>query len=142
MPSPLYTTDILKLAVSTASIGRLLTPDGSAERRSQLCGSRIIVDVMLNDTGQISALGMEVRACAFGQASSALLAQHAVGKSLAEIEAARDELSAYLAGNRETPGQWPGLGIFDIARIHSARHPSIRLPFEAAADAVRMASSP
>jgi NifU-like protein involved in Fe-S cluster formation len=142
MPSPLYTTDMLKLAVSTATIERLPTPQGSAERRSQLCGSRVVVDVILNGTGQISALGMEVRACAFGQASSALLAQHAIGKSLVEIEAARDELSAYLAGCRDTPGQWPGLGIFDVARDHSARHPSIRLAFEAAADAVRRASSP
>ncbi|MFM2098824.1 MAG: hypothetical protein RLZZ366_363 [Pseudomonadota bacterium] len=139
MSPPLYTTDILQLAVSTARIERLAMPQGSVERRSKLCGSRVTVDVMLNDNGRISAFGMEVRACAFGQASSALVAQHAVGKSLEEIEAARDALSAYLAGTADTPGPWPGLIIFEAARQHSARHPSIRLALEATADAMREA---
>lgn len=139
MSPPLYTTDILKLAVSTARFERLAQPQGSAERRSKLCGSSVVADVRVNPDGQITAFGMEVRACAFGQAASALVAQHAVGTSLEEIERARDALSAYLAGTAAAPGDWPGFTIFEAARQHSARHPSIRLALEATADAVRNA---
>jgi NifU-like protein involved in Fe-S cluster formation len=86
------------------------------------------------------SLGQEVRACALGQASAALMGQHAIGRSLSELEEARDALTQFLAGQREDPGEWPGLEIFAPARPHSARHPSIRLAFEAVAEAARAAS--
>jgi len=76
----LYTRDILRLAASIPHVGRLAAADGSAEKRAPLCGSSIIVDVILDDEGRIAALGQEVRACAFGQASAALMGAHAIGR--------------------------------------------------------------
>ncbi len=82
---------------------------------------------------------MLVRACALGQASSALLAQHIVGHSPQQLADVRDVLTAWLAGEGDAP-DWPGLTLFEPARPHSARHASIRLAFEAAAEAAEQAA--
>ena len=141
MTEALYNTQILKLAVGIAHHARLAQPQATSERRSPICGSRIIVDVVLDRDGRVAELGQEVRACALGQASASLMAAHAMGRSAAELEQARDALSAWLAGTRDDPGSWPGLDIFDPARAHSARHASIRLAFEAVAEAAARAAS-
>lgn len=136
MSAPLYNADILRLATSIPHQERLTAPQGTAERRSPICGSRIIVDVELDHLGRVTALGQDVRACALGQASASLMGSSAIGMTLDEVLAARDNLAAFLAGEREDPGNWPGLEIFGPARPHAARHPSIRLPFEAATAAI------
>ena len=141
MAAPLYNNAILRLATSIPHHARLSQRDASADKRSPICGSRVIVDVRLDAQGRVAALGQEVRACALGQASAALMGQHAVGRSVEELVAARDRLTEYLAGTRDDPGDWPGLDIFAPARAHSARHPSIRLAFEAVAEAAALAAS-
>src|SRR4051812_31437901 len=122
MTAALYNTQILKLATSIPHDARLPHAQGTSERRSPICGSRVTVDVVLDREGRIAELGQEVRACALGQASAALMGTHALGRSVAELAAARDALTAFLAGGREDPGSWPGLDLFGPARAHSARH--------------------
>lgn len=141
MSAALYNTQILKLATSIPHHVRLAQPQGTSERRSPICGSRVTVDVVLDGEGRIAELGQEVRACALGQASASLMGAHALGCRLAELEEARDALTAFLAGTRDDPGDWPGLDIFGPARAHSARHASIRLAFEAVAEATARARS-
>jgi NifU-like protein involved in Fe-S cluster formation len=135
MNAPLYNTQILRLAAEIPFHERLAEPAASVEKRSPVCGSRVTVDVDLDDEGRVSAVGMLVRACALGQASASLMGAHVVGRSAAEIAAARDQLAAWLAGTRETPPDWPGMEIFTPALEHRGRHASIRLAFEAAAEA-------
>ena len=94
---------------------------------------------MLDGEGRIAAIGQEVKACALGQASAALLGAHALGATAAEIASARDALAAYLRGECDNPGDWPDLSLLGVARPFAARHPSILLPFEAAADAAAQA---
>jgi NifU-like protein involved in Fe-S cluster formation len=137
---PLYTLDILRLAAATASLPRIDGPHGIAEKRSPVCGSRVTIEVDL-DAGGIARLGGAVSACAFGQASTALLAQSAVGRNGADLARATEALHDYLKGAREDPGDWPGLAIFDRARAHPGRHAAILLPFEAARDAVAKAGA-
>jgi NifU-like protein involved in Fe-S cluster formation len=105
-----------------------------------VCGSRVAVDVATDAQGRVVELGMEVRACALGQASSSLMGAHAIGRSAAELAEARDALADYLAGRRDDPGDWPGLVIFADARRFIARHASILLAFEAAAEAAARAT--
>lgn len=133
--SALYSRDILRLAAAIPHHARLKAPQASVEKRSAVCGSRVVVDVDLDSDGRVAVLGLEVRACALGQASAALLGAHAIGSSPAELVEARDALADYLAGKRDDPGDWPGLCVFAEARRFSARHPAILLPFEAAAEA-------
>lgn len=139
MTNALYNRDILRLAASIPHQGRLAQPQASVEKSSPICGSRVTVDVVLDGEGRVTELGQEVRACALGQASAALMGAHAVGRSEAELAEARDALAAYLGGKSEHPGDWPGLAIFADARRFSARHPSILLAFDAAAAAARAA---
>jgi NifU-like protein involved in Fe-S cluster formation len=140
MSAPLYTTEILRLATSIPHIGRLPDAHASAERRSPVCGSRVTVDVVLDDGGRVAAFAQDVKACALGQASASVMGRHLAGRAADEIEQARDALSAYLSGNRDDPGDWPGLAVFAAARDYPARHAAIRLAFEAAAEAARRAA--
>ncbi|WP_157217751.1 iron-sulfur cluster assembly scaffold protein [Flavisphingomonas formosensis] len=139
MSAPLYNSAILRLAASIPHAVRLPDAQASVERRSPICGSRVTVDVRLDEAGRIAGLGQEVRACALGQASASLMGAHAIGRSAGELAAARDALTDFLAGARDDPGDWPGLEIFGPARDYSARHASIRLAFEAVAEAAERA---
>jgi NifU-like protein involved in Fe-S cluster formation len=141
MPSALYNRDILRLAASIPHHQRLAAAQASVEKRSPTCGSRVAVDVVLDGEGRIAALGQEVKACALGQAAASLLGAHAIGRTGPEIGAARDALAAFLAGRRGDPGGWPGLDLLSPARPYPARHPSILLAFEAAAEAARVAGA-
>lgn len=132
--APLYNARILRLAASIPHHARLAEPMASVEKRSPVCGSRITVDLISDAEGRVAELGLEVRACALGQASAALMAEHALGKSAAELVVARDALANWLAGTAPQP-DWPGLDVFAPALPHTARHASIRLAFEAAAAA-------
>lgn len=140
MTAPLYNTEILRLAASIPYQERLPQPRASVEKRSPICGSRVTVDVDVDEAGRVTALGLLVRACALGQASSALMAEHAIGKTAVDLARARDALAAWLAGG-DGPPDWPRLELFAPALPHSARHPSIRLAFEAVAEAAAIASA-
>lgn len=139
MTTALYNRDILRLAASIPHLHRLEGPDASVEKRSPVCGSRVTVDVVLDGDGRISALGQDVKACALGQASAALMGANALGRDAAELAEARDALAHFLGGERDDPGAWPGLAIFREARPYTARHPSILLAFEAVAEAAKQA---
>ena len=138
MNAALYNAELLRLATSNPHEERLSDPMGTAERRSPICGSRIAIDMDLDPAGRVVAIGMQVSACAYGQASATLLARHAVGRSQEELVAARDAVTRWLAGEGELP-DWPGLDTLAAVVPHSARHGAVRLPFEAAADAMSAA---
>ncbi|TPG54563.1 iron-sulfur cluster assembly scaffold protein [Sphingomonas glacialis] len=140
MTAPLYTTEILRLSTTIPHHARLPDPMGTSEKRSPICGSRVTVDVNMDRDGRIAELGMLVRACALGQASASLMGAEVIGKTPAEIAAARDALAAWLAGDGALP-DWPGFELFTPALPHSARHASIRLAFEAAAEAAQTAAA-
>ena len=141
MSAALYNMAILRLAADIPHHAHLAGAEGTSERRSPICGSRVTVDVRLGPDGCVAALGQEVRACALGQAAASLMGAAAIGRTPAALADARDQLAAYLAGTRDDPGDWPGLEIFAPARAYSARHASIRLAFEAVAEAAARAAA-
>lgn len=140
MNAPLYNAEILRLAASIPYQERLDSPMATVEKRSPVCGSRVTVDVDVDAEGRVARLGMLVRACALGQASAALMAAEAIGKSPAQLAAARDALTRWLAGEADAPPDWPRLDLFAPALPHTARHASIRLAFEAVSEAADMAA--
>jgi len=135
--SALYTTEILRLAASLPEPGALERLDGSAQERSPTCGSTVRVDVELDDQGRVLNLSQRVQACAFGQASAALLQAGAPGRTSEEVELASAELGAWLSGKRDDPGSWPGLRALEPARSRRSRHGAILLPFKALLSAMR-----
>ena len=138
--SALYNNDILRLAASIPHHARLAEAQASVEKRSPTCGSRVTTDVRM-EGGKLVELGLDVKACALGQASASLMAARAIGMTVAELEEARDRLTAYLAGEGDDLDFWPGLTVLAQARDYPARHASIRLSFEAVAEAARMAEA-
>lgn len=138
MNAPLYTTEILRLAAGLAEPAVLERVDGSAVRRSRTCGSVISVAVQLDAAGRIAALSQTVQACAFGQASAAILASAAAGRGTSDVTAAVPQIADWLAGGPTAP-DWPGIDALAPARLRPSRHPAILLPFEALAAALEKA---
>lgn len=131
----LYTPEVLALATSLARwpLDAHATLQGKA--RSQSCGSALALSLTLDEAGRIEVLGLAAQACAVGQASAAIFAAHAAGKTRAEIAAAHDAISAWLTGQAPPP-DWPGLEAIAKARDYPARHGAILLPWRAALDAL------
>jgi NifU-like protein involved in Fe-S cluster formation len=140
MIDDLYSTRILKLAADMPRAGRLPAPDASSEKIAKLCGSKVTVDVKVED-GVVVDFAQDVRACALGQASAAVLGAHVVGASTHEIEVARDALSAMLKANGPAPtGRFAELAVLEVVKDYPARHASTLLAFEATVEAVRLAT--
>ena len=137
----LYSGRILALAAEIPHSGRLEAPMASARRRSPLCGSTVTVDVDVTD-GRISRFGQEVKACALGQASAAVLGGAVVGRSRPELEAALAALRAMLKEGGPAPAApFDGLEVLMPARDYANRHASILLAFEATVEAMAEASA-
>jgi len=137
----LYSGRILELAASIPHQGRLPAPMGSARKRSPLCGSTITADVMV-ENGRISAFAQDVKACALGQASASVLGRVVLGRSRAELEAARDALSAMLKEAGPVPAApFDGFEVLLPARDYKNRHASILLALEAVCDAMAAAGA-
>ena len=139
MTAPLYTIEILRLAASLGTQPVLDRIDGSADERAPTCGSRVRTQVQLSDDGRIEALTQDVQACAFGQASAALVAKHASGRTAVDVESGLAALTDWLAGISDDPGPWPGYETLAPARDRRARHPAILLPFRSLLAALKAA---
>jgi NifU-like protein involved in Fe-S cluster formation len=137
--APLYTTEILRLAASLEPPRDLEREDGRAELRSPTCGSRISMAVQLDADRRVQAMSQQVHACAFGQASAAVLAKSVAGRGREEVEAAIGDLGDWLAGSGPDPS-WPGLAALAPARSRKSRHGAILLPFRALLAALDSAS--
>ena len=141
MIDELYSAKILKLVAEIPHAGRLAAPDASSEKVAKLCGSRIIVDVKVKD-GRVTDFAQEVRACALGQASAAVLGAHVIGAGLDEIEMARNALRDMLKADGPPPeGRFAELAVLEAVKDYPARHASTLLAFEAVCEAVRAALS-
>ena len=132
----LYSGRILALAAAIPHQGRLAAPQGTARRRSPLCGSSLTADVVL-DQGRIAQFAQEVRACALGQASAAIAGAAVPGRSRAEVQAARDQLAAMLRDGAAAPlPPFEGYEVLIPARDYKNRHASILLVLDAVIEAM------
>lgn len=131
MDSALYNRDILRLATTLVAQDRLANPDGTAEARSPVCGSRIQADITMDTDERITALALRANACALGQASAAILRNNAIGQPLAALAELRDGIAKALNGPDEMPILWPELALLSGARDYPARHAAILLPYDA-----------
>ena len=131
-----YTRDILRLAAAVPFREGFVF-DG-VEQRSRTCGSRVRMAVTLDGHGRVASLVQAVEACAFGQAAAALVGANAIGRTLAEADAAVAAVAAWLAGGPEL--DWPGIAALDPVRTKPGRHGAVLLPFRALAAAIRDAA--
>lgn len=137
----LYSSRILALAADIPHLGRLDRPQGSARRRSPLCGSTVTVDVVVKD-GRVTDFAQDVKACALGQASAAILGAAIIGRTLPELQTARAQLRDMLSASGPVPeAPFKGYEVLLPARDYKNRHASILLALEAVCEAMAMAEA-
>ncbi len=137
----LYSGRILELAAEIPLTDRLEAPQASVKRRSPLCGSTVTVDLVMKD-GRVADFGQDVKACALGQASAAVLGAQVIGRTAEEITRARDQLKAMLTQNGPVPeAPFDGYEVLLPARDYRNRHASIMLALEATAEAMQQAEA-
>ncbi|WP_374308609.1 iron-sulfur cluster assembly scaffold protein [Methylocella sp.] len=136
MLNEIYNARILELAANIPRQGRLAAPDATAKAHSRLCGSTVIVDVVMKD-GKIVDFAHDVKACALGQAAASIMARNVIGASAEEIRVLRDQVRAMLKENGAPPdGKWAEVAVLEPVRDYKARHASTLLTFEATLDCV------
>ncbi|HEV7416014.1 MAG TPA: iron-sulfur cluster assembly scaffold protein [Tianweitania sediminis] len=136
MIDDVYNAKILGFAGNIGRTGRLPAPHASAKAHSKLCGSTVVVDLCMVD-GVVTDFAHDVKACALGQASSAIMAEHVVGSSAAELRLLRETMLAMLKENGAPPeGRFEDLRYLEPVRDYKARHASTMLTFDAVVDAI------
>ena len=139
MIDAIYNEKVLALAADIPRLGRLPHPDASAKAHSKLCGSTVVVDLNVRE-GKIADFAHDVKACALGQASSSLMARHAIGASLADVVALRAQVAAMLKEGGPPPsGAWAEFAVLEPVKDYKARHASTLLTFDATLDAFKQA---
>ena len=137
----LYHNRVLELAADIPHVGTLEDAHGSALKVSRICGSTVRVDVKLAEDGQtVSEIAVDPKACALGQAATAILAEHAVGATYEELIQVRDELRAMLKEGGEPPkARFWELRHLEGVRDYPPRHASTMLAYEAIIEAIETA---
>jgi NifU-like protein involved in Fe-S cluster formation len=136
MLDDIYNSRILALAADLPRLGRLAKPMASATAHSRLCGSRVTVDLMMQN-GVVTDFAHDVKACALGQASSSIMARHIIGSTADELRQTRDQVRAMLKDNAPPPGgKWEDIKVLVPVREFKARHASTLLTFDAVVDAI------
>jgi NifU-like protein involved in Fe-S cluster formation len=95
--------------------------------------------VQLDGERRIELVSQQVHACAFGQASAALVERNAIGRTHADVSDALVALSRWLSEEQEEAGDWPGIATLAPARRRKSRHGAILLPFRALLAAIETA---
>ncbi|MCA0274790.1 MAG: iron-sulfur cluster assembly scaffold protein [Proteobacteria bacterium] len=136
MIDDIYNSKILAFAGNIGRLGRLENPDASATAHSKLCGSTVTIDLQMKD-GVVTDFAHVVKACALGQASSSIMAQHVVGSTAEELRAVREVMLRMLKENGAPPeGRFEDLKYLEPVRDYKARHASTMLTFDAVVDAI------
>ncbi len=136
----LYTPELLGWTMKLAEYRQVDGLPLTGEARSKSCGSTLAINLEVDPAGNIGPMGMRVSACAVGQASAAIFAASAPGRSPEDIEASLAAMEAWLAGSGDMP-DWPDLQVIAPARDYPARHGAMLLPWKAALDALSKAET-
>ncbi|MEO3387537.1 iron-sulfur cluster assembly scaffold protein [Mesorhizobium sp. CAU 1741] len=136
MINDVYNAKILGFAGNIGCLGRLDDADASATAHSKLCGSTVTVDIRM-DGDVVTGFAHDVKACALGQASSAIMAEHVVGATGQELREVREAMLKMLKENGAPPqGRFEDLKYLEPVRDYKARHASTMLTFDAVVDAI------
>ncbi len=132
----LYSRRILRLAADIQRTERLEDPQATVTVTSPLCGSRVTVDIKMED-GKISDFAHDVKACALGQTSSSVMAKCAIGSTGQEIHEVAETMRKMLKEGGPAPtGRWEDLEVLTPVREYKSRHASVMLTFDATLKAI------
>jgi NifU-like protein involved in Fe-S cluster formation len=136
LPDDIYSQRILELAANIPRTERLFRPDATASAHSKLCGSRVTIDVSMQDS-VVTDYGQSVKACLLGQTSAAVMGREIVGSTAAELRAVGAQMRKMLKEGGPPPsGRWADLAVLEPVRDYKARHASTLLVFDAVEDTI------
>ena len=96
--------------------------------------------MVLDEQGRVADFAQDIKACALGQATAAIVGESVIGASVEELETAVEQMRAMLKDGGPVPtGRFAGLALLETVRDYPARHASSMIPLEAAAAAARQA---
>lgn len=136
MSDDLYQKAILRLAGSAHGAGRLQGGCCTGREANAMCGDVVTFDVRVDPAGRVTETANDLKGCVLVQASAALLAEHAAGRSKSEIEALRAGVAAMLDGGPAPDGAWAAYEVFRPAAAYRSRHSCVLLPIDALAKAL------
>ncbi len=94
------------------------------------------VDVRVED-GRVADFAQDVKACALGQSSAAVLGANVIGRTRDEIARGRDQLAAMIKEGGPAPdAPFDALEALMPARDYKNRHASILLAWDATLEAL------
>ena len=132
----LYNEKILELASNISKVGRIENAEFSSEAVSRLCGSKVTVDLEI-DNNKILDFSHIVKACALGQASSSVMANNIIGTDIDELLNLKLIMKRMLKEGGSPPnGKWSELKVLEPVREYKGRHSSVLLIFDAVEDCI------
>lgn len=141
MASDLYHNRVLELAADISHITPIDAPEAEVEKVSRICGSTVRLALRLSEDGtHIAEVSVDPKACALGQAATAILVNDIIGAPIDDVIAARDALKAMLKDGAPPPeGRFWELRHLQGVADYPQRHTSTLLAFEAAVAAIEKA---
>lgn len=137
MKEDLYQQAIVDLAKRSRQQPRLDRPDRTVTVDNPLCGDRITIDLVFDETSVVS-VGHKTRGCLLCEAAAYLIAEEAPGQKAAALKTKADKITSQLG---KTDGSWaalwPGLETLDPVHGYKSRHDCVTLPFQALAKALQ-----
>ena len=108
--------------------------DVEAEEYNPFCGDRVILQFKLDGKGRIVEASAQSEGCSIIQASASMLAEIALGKSVAELESLSQEFRSMMRGEPaagETEVQMGDLNSLQVVRQFPVRIKCALLPWTA-----------
>ena len=136
----LYTNNILELASSIPVTTRLKHPDVTVTKRTAICGSSITMDLNISKS-KITDIGLDIKACALGQASACIFVTHAIGTDIGVVTELRNNLKTFLdTGIFLIKEPFTRYKFFEPAQKVPYRHDSVLLILDASIEALQEVS--
>mgnify|MGYP000356719508 CR=1 FL=1 len=104
MIDDVYNARILDFAGNIPMTGTLEDADAEAQAHSKLCGSKVKVWLKM-DGDRVSGFAHDVKACALGQASSAIMAANVIGLTEDELADLERQMTAMLKEEGPPPAR-------------------------------------
>ncbi|HEX3487078.1 MAG TPA: iron-sulfur cluster assembly scaffold protein [Micropepsaceae bacterium] len=142
MSDPLYAKDLLRLAANAIGAGRLTPCDAEGSAHNPTCGDRVSVTLRLDQTGHITDMAHDTKACVLAQASASILGAHLSGADEAAVQSLRTQVSAMLREGGTPDAPFTEYSVLAGAATFRNRHSCVLLPIDAVLDAFAQPEKP
>lgn len=134
MTEILYNKDFLRLSLELSSLGEPAYFTHKIQKTSRICGSRLSYWLTVTED-TVSDFSQDVKACAVGQASAALIARHLRGMTAKEFLPLKLALETLLrTGEAHFPDAYQDFKMLAPVHLYKSRHGAALLPIDCLAE--------